>query len=275
MLIKDKDILAEKDVKEQPIKVKQNLIDKKNMQSAWGDAFDYFIRGITERYLLFSSRASRLEFWGFYTVFGFILLALVALGRYVDIPLALYFSIASFIPATAVITRRLHDINKNAMLYLGIAILIPLLTFFIGYWVFLLILLWGLLLVYLLSKATVENSDIYGEPSNEDESYGNDTIHIIHKFRFLTLVSFAVLLGIAYIDFDNWSRQAEYKAINESIMEKIEQGGHQAGLNADQIKAAQDVMKTTLKSWDGKEVQPDDIEKAITNALKKIKNSRE
>ena len=46
MLIKDKDILSnkvnEKVLETAPTKSK---IDKKNMRSAWGDAFDYYIRG--------------------------------------------------------------------------------------------------------------------------------------------------------------------------------------------------------------------------------------
>ncbi len=270
MLIKDKDILAEKDVKEQPIQIKKNAIDKRNMKSAWGDAFDYYIRGITERYLLFRGRATRLEFWGFYTAFGVILLLLVALGRYVGIPLALYYMFASLIPAIAVIVRRLHDINKNALLYLGIFLVLPFSAFFIGYWSLFFVLLWIALLVHLLSKETVKESNIYGEANKEDETYGQDNVRIIHKFRFLSLVFFAILLVIAYIDFDNWSKQAEYKATNDAIMEKIEQNGRKAGLKDEQIKAAQDIMKQTIKSWNGKEVKQEDINKAVENSLKNI-----
>ena len=74
MLVKDKDILVEDPEKKDgdnaekspaPQKPQRPKIKKENMRAAWGDAFDYYIRGITEKYLLFRGRASRLEFWGY------------------------------------------------------------------------------------------------------------------------------------------------------------------------------------------------------------------
>ena len=273
MLIKDKDILCGDVIKEQPSKVKKDSIDRKNMKSAWGDAFDYYIRSVTENYLFFRGRATRFEFWGFFVAFGLILLVLYALGCYVDISLALYFAIASLIPAVAVMVRRLHDIDKNPLYYLGCIILLPILAFFIGYWTILFLLLWIVLLIYFFSKETVAESTLYGEAKNEEVLYGADTIRIIRKFRLLSLLCFAVLFIVAYIGFDNWSKQAEYKATNDAIMMEIEQNGRQLGLNDEQIKAAQDVMKQTLKAWDGKEVKPADITKAIKNSVQKEKKN--
>ena len=57
MLIKDKDILSnkvnEKVLETAPTKSK---IDKKNMRSAWGDAFDYYI--LVEKPILLCSHSS-------------------------------------------------------------------------------------------------------------------------------------------------------------------------------------------------------------------------
>lgn len=274
MLIKDKDILADEEVKEQPAKVKKNLIDKKNMKSAWGDAFDYYIRGTTEKYLRFRGRATRLEFWGFYTVLGMVLLVLYALGLYIEIPLALYYLLASIIPAIAVAVRRLHDTHKNAAIYLGIGIIFPLTYFFIGYWAIMLVLLWGGFLLHLFSKETVLSEGFYGEPNPDDEVYGDDSIRIIHKFRLLALSLFVIIGCIAFANFDNWSKQAQYRSTNAAIMEMVEQEGKKAGLTDAQIKAAKDGMKQTLKSWNGKTVQKEDITKAIEMSLPKMEQNK-
>lgn len=271
MLIKDKDILDDKAIKEQTTQAKKNSIDRKSMSSAWGDAFDYYLRGTTERYMLFHSRATRLEFWGFFTVLGLLLIVLYALGKYIDIPLALYYMLASVIPAVAVATRRLHDVNKNALIYLGIGAILPFSFFIISYWCLILILFWLVLLIHLFSKETVAGEGLYGDANQNDEVYGQDSIRIIHKFRFLALCFFVILAGIAYINFDNWARQAEYRATNDAIMEKIEKSGHDAGLTDEQIKTAQDVMKQTLKSWNGKEVKPEAISQTINKAIQQIK----
>ena len=53
-------------------------------------------------------------------------------------------------------------------------------------------------------------------------------------------------------------------------MEQIEKSGKKAGLSNQQIQAAQNMMKQTLKSWNGKTVQQDDIAKAIEQTLKTI-----
>lgn len=128
MLVKDKDILVEDPEKKDgdnaekspaPQKPQRPKIKKENMRAAWGDAFDYYIRGITEKYLLFRGRASRLEFWGYAAAAGIMWIPLYFVGEYAEMPLLpYYFALATLLPTVAVTARRLHDINKNAALYL-------------------------------------------------------------------------------------------------------------------------------------------------------------
>ena len=61
------------------------------MRTAWGDAFDYYLRGITEKYLNFHGRASRLEFWGFMVASGIVFFPLYGLSIYVDMPMLVYY----------------------------------------------------------------------------------------------------------------------------------------------------------------------------------------
>lgn len=103
------------------------------MRAAWGDAFDYYIRGITEKYLMFRGRASRLEFWGFAVAAGIMWIPLYFVGEYAEMPLLpYYFSLATLLPTVAVTARRLHDINKNAALYLIPGAVLAASGFFIG-----------------------------------------------------------------------------------------------------------------------------------------------
>ena len=49
MLVKDiQSNKTQKDVVKTPTPPSRNVIDKKNMKKAWGDVFDYYLRGITE-----------------------------------------------------------------------------------------------------------------------------------------------------------------------------------------------------------------------------------
>ncbi len=121
MLVKDKDILVEDPEKKDgdnaekspaPQKPQRPKIKKENMRAAWGDAFDYYIRGITEKYLLFRGRASRLEFWGYAAAAGIMWIPLYFVGEYAEMPLLpYYFALATLLPTVAVTARRLHDIN--------------------------------------------------------------------------------------------------------------------------------------------------------------------
>ena len=114
MLMKDKDILSQgnSDNMSNELVNNKNLINKENMRKAWGDAFDYYFRGITENYLFFHGRATRLEFWGFMLASLIFFFPLYAIGSYVDVPLlAYYFSLVTLIPTFGVMVRRFHDIN--------------------------------------------------------------------------------------------------------------------------------------------------------------------
>ncbi|MBP5698250.1 MAG: DUF805 domain-containing protein [Alphaproteobacteria bacterium] len=271
MLIKDKDLLADEPVKKQPDEVKVPVIKKENMHSAWGDAVDYYLRDITEKYMLFRGRASRLEFWGYMAVFSIVLIPLYLLGNYADIRmLAYYFIMATAIPSVAVAARRLHDTNKRSSVYLAILGILPLLTIFIGYWALIPFLLWVALLIRLWSLKSIPEEGIYGPAPTDDDAYGEDSNRIVKKFRILALFLIAIWIALTYVNFDNWSRQAEYTSTNDAIMEQIEKSGKKAGLSNQQIQAEQNIMKQTLKSWNGKTVQQDDIAKAIEQTLKTI-----
>lgn len=116
MLVKDKDILVEdpekKDRRQRgkipcPAKAAAAENKKENMRAAWGDAFDYYIRGITEKYLLFRGRASRLEFWGYAAAAGIMWIPLYFVGEYAEMPLLpYYFALATLLPTVAITARR-------------------------------------------------------------------------------------------------------------------------------------------------------------------------
>ena len=271
MLIKDKDILADTPQSDLQTTIKPPRINKENMRHAWGDAIDYYLRGITEKYLKFHGRATRLEFWGYFAASGIILIPLYILGVYIDMPMLPYYYVAAtFLPAVAVGVRRLHDINKKATPYLIIGMICALSCLFIGWWALLPLGLWAIILIRLCSRATDISEGLYGLPEDTDEIYGEDNLYIIHKFRFYALFLLVLWIGSAMIQFDDWSRQAEQTATNDSIMESIEESGKEAGLSITEIEAAKKMMIQTLKSWNGKMVPEDDIKKAIHKAIQDI-----
>lgn len=273
MLIKDKDILADEPTPEaeNKSKPKRPRIDKKHMHEAWGDAFDYYIRGITEKYLKFHGRATRLEFWGFFVVSGIILIPLYLLATYIEMPLLPYYYVAvTFLPAVAVSVRRLHDINKRATLYLILGMIAALSAFFIKWLAIVPLALWGIMLIRLWSKETDISDGLYGPANETDEIYGDDNIRIIKKFRFNALFLLVLWVAGAFVQFGDWSLQANQSAINESIMERVEEEGQKAGLNAKQIEAAKQLMKQNLKKWNGKMVQQKDITDGINKSVADI-----
>lgn len=273
MLIKDKDILVEDETinapKEKKLKAQRPRINRENMRSAWGDAFDYYLRGITEKYLTFRGRASRLELWGYGVAQGIVLIPLYFLGDYVDMPLLVYYYLAATsIPFVGLMCRRFHDVNKRASIYLICGLIFLLSALVIGYWAIALLLLWGIVLIRIFSLPTDISEGLYGAPDESDEIYGDDNIRIIHKFRFLALVLMAGWLAVTYINFDNWSRQAQQVALKNDIMEQIEDGAKQSGLSKEQAKAARQLMEQTLKAWSGQEVNEEDIGKAVNDIIK-------
>lgn len=272
MLIKDKDILAEEPKPEiLQTKTQAPRIDKKHMREAWGDAFDYYLRGITERYLKFHGRATRLEFWGFFVVSGIILIPLYLLASYIEMPLLPYYYVAvTFLPAVAVSVRRLHDINKRATIYLVLGILAVLSAVFIQWLALIPLALWGIMMIRLLSKETDISDGLYGPADETDEIYNEDNLKIIKKFRFYALTLLIIWIAGAFIQFGDWSLQATQTATNEKIMESIEEAGQKAGLTAAEIENAKQAMIQNLKKWNGKTVQQKDITDAINKSVADI-----
>ncbi|MBO5039355.1 MAG: DUF805 domain-containing protein [Alphaproteobacteria bacterium] len=270
MLIKDKDILSE----ETPLpaaKTDKELkrVTKENMHHAWGDAFDYYLRGITQKYLSFHGRASRLEFWGFMAAEMIVLAVLYVVGNVIEeTMLAYYYLLATLIPSAAVAARRLHDINKKAGMYLGVFAVLAAGAFFISGYVAIVLLLWFLFLVRLFCLPTDNEEGLFGEADDSDDQiYGADNDRIIAKFRFIFFVLLCAGIVVSWARFDDWTRQAVQKAAIETIMDQVAEQGATAGLNSQQIEQAKALMKQSLKAWQGKTVSQDDILREISKAV--------
>ena len=247
MFIKDRNILPQND--EDELVNNKNLIDKDNMRKAWGDAFDYYFRGISEKYLNCHDRATRLEFWGFYLVSFIIFFPFYFIGNYIDVPFfAYYFLLATILPSFCLLVRRFHDINKKAFPYLLIGILSGISAFFIGVYSLVLVLIWFVYMVYLLSKPTDTRVMLFGEADETDEVFGDDNIKIIKKFRFLAIVLFFVFLAVSYTNFEIWSDNNLKRVGHESIMMSIAEKGRQNGMSAEQIKTIQKSVEDFVKA---------------------------
>ena len=267
MLIKDKDILADTVYSDNP----KSRIRKENMRSAWGDVFDYYLRCITTRYLRFSGRATRLEFWGFILASSMVFLLIYPLGIYTDIPmLAYYYALATLLPFLAVLVRRLHDLNKSALLYLGVWVITVLSALVIHYWSLILIIGWSLFILWLTFKESDTREGLYGAPLPTDEKYDFDNLPILRKFRFLALCLLVINLGMAFISFNDWRTQATYMGTKDEIMETIEKECKKIKYSDEQCEIAKNAMIATLKSWSGETVMPDDIKNAINDALRTV-----
>ena len=84
-----------------------------------------------KKYVTFSGRARRSEYW-FFMLFNIIVSSVLSLIFGSDSILASLFSLALFLPGLSVVWRRLHDINKSGGFYFFC--LIPI----VG-WIFLLV----------------------------------------------------------------------------------------------------------------------------------------
>ncbi len=275
MLIKDKDILVDdekKDISAANIKkdkVQKPKIDKTNMSSAWGDAFDYYLLGVTEKYLRFRGRATRLEFWGFMASAALIWIPFYFICEYVDMPLLpYYFAVATFLPTLAVTARRLHDTNKNAVWFLLPLAIFAASGFFIGLYLALtLLLLWSIFLIKILSDKTDEKTGFYGEPNTNDEVYGDDSIRIIKKFRTIAISILFIWCIVSAVKLEDWSRQVEQRVTIDNIMKQVITQGENANLSPEQLQKAQSQMINVLKGLSGKTVSPEDIQKQINDAI--------
>jgi len=270
MLLKDKDILVEEKnaAEDANKKAKKIRIDKANMRAAWGDAFDYYLRGISEKYLRFRGRATRLEFWGFAAASGIVFVPVYILAEFAEMPmLPYYFSLATLIPMLAVTARRLHDINKSAALYLGIGGIIALSGFFAGVWAMALLLVWAVVLVRLLSRETDLSDGFYGAPNENDEIYGEDNLRIIKKFRSLALSFFALWLVLAAAFFDDWRRQKQQAGTIDSILNDVSVQALDAHLTEAQAAKAEAYMREVLKKLSGKTVSPETLGAYVREAI--------
>ena len=273
MLIKDKDILSNSNSETQSNepKAKKYVIDRRNMKQAWGDAFDYYFRGITEKYLSFHERASRLEFWGFMASQGIIFFPLYFISEYVDMPLLVYyFYFATLIPMVAVLVRRFHDINKKASLYLFLGILSVLSAFVLGYFSFILFLAWFAWMAYMLFRPSYNEIGIFGVPLENDEVYGQDNEPILKKFRFLAMACLFIILILTGVNFDNWRRQNAQKSAIDHILSTAEIMSMSKSLSDEQSKEVQKQVLSMLKSMDGQVVSEKEIQNNIVKIIDQI-----
>lgn len=275
MLIKDKDILVQDETNRQADTPQQPSlpcgIDKAHMREAWGDAFDYYLTGITAKYLQFRGRATRLEFWGFAVVASILYIPLYFLGRYADMfLLPYYYAMATLIPMFAVTARRLHDINKRSGAYLALTSLLLVGYFLLPQYAILPMIGWAIVMVRLLSQPTDEDDGLYGEPNKDDEIYGADNDPIIAKFRTLTIMMSAIWLVATGVLFDNWSRQAEQKGTIEQILEDVEAVAAKENLSPQDVAQARSAMIGILKQLNGQAISERKKQELILQAVKSV-----
>lgn len=276
MLIKDKDILVNKN-EEETLEATQQAplprgVDKAHSKEAWGDAFDYYLRGITTKYLQFRGRATRLEFWGFAAVASILYIPLYFWGMFVDVPmLPYYYAIATLVPTFAVMARRLHDINKRSAIYLAITAVLIAFCLFNPMYALVPIIIWAVILVRTLSKETYTDEGLYGEPNEDDEIYGADNQPIIAKFRTIAVLMSVIWFIATGVLFDNWSRQVEQKGVIEQILEDVEAGAKKDSLSPKDIEKAQNAMIGLLKQLDGQAISEKKRQELILKAIQSVK----
>ena len=273
MLMKDKDILADDNNKEDKKEKKQApKIDKKNMSSAWGDAFDYYIRGITEKYLYFHGRATRLEFFGFMVASFIVFFVMYGLGVYIDMPmLAYYFAGATLIPTIAVLVRRFHDINKKAMVFLVILGICCLSGIFIGFWALILVAVWAVFIAKMLLKPSSLEESIFGPNLEDDEIYEKDNELIIKKFFKLAVSLFIGILLFSGYNFDVWKAKNAQKQLYNDTLEKVATLGAENNLSKEEIKKAQDIVRDVFRKQSGQKASIDEINKFIETTVLSFK----
>lgn len=273
MLMKDKDILADDNNKEGKKEKKQApKIDKKNMSSAWGDAFDYYIRGITEKYLYFHGRATRLEFFGFMVASFIVFFVMYGLGVYIDMPmLAYYFAGATLIPTIAVLVRRFHDINKKAMVFLVILGICCLSGIFIGFWALILVAVWAVFIAKMLLKPSSLEESIFGPGLENDEIYEKDNELIIKKFFKLAVSLFIGILLFSGYNFDVWKAKNAQKQLYNDTLEKVATLGAENNLSKEEIKKAQDIVRGVFRKQSGQKASIDEINKFIETTVLSFK----
>lgn len=276
MLIKDKDILVEEtpavSATDKELNAQRKKEFKAHMHEAWGDAFDYFLVGVTSKYLEFRGRATRLELWGFLVATLTVFFVLYILGLYIDMMLLPYYYLMSTaIPTVAVMARRIHDINRSAFWFLGLEAILIIVSIFTGFIGFLLLLAWSVYLIILFTLPSDLAESIYGEPNDEDEIYGLDNMKIINKFRMMSVVMLFFAIGLGIVEFNHWNKGMQQNMIITDIMETLSTKGVEIGLNAEEIKSATAEMHRTLRKLNNKEVSEEELIKYIDEALNSVK----
>ena len=279
MLVKDKDILVDepnKDaVTDKQLDTQRSKEYKQHVYEAWGDAFDYFLVGITSKYLEFRGRATRLELWGFAVATMLVFFALYFLGSYINMMmLPFYYLMSTAIPTMAVMCRRMHDVNRSALWHLGLEIILVILSIFFGTIPCVLALAWGVYLIILFSKPSDLTEGIYGDPNDEDEIYGLDNEKIIKKFRFLSLSMMICAFILGTLEFDSWNRSMQQNLVISDIMETLTNKANERGFSAEEINLATAEMRKTLKMLNNKEVYEEELQKYIEEALNIVEKER-
>jgi uncharacterized membrane protein YhaH (DUF805 family) len=75
--------------------------------------FKTSIQTCISKYITFSGRARRSEYWWFVLATILVSVVLTGVDMIIGLPLSILFSLAVLVPSIAVATRRLHDINKS------------------------------------------------------------------------------------------------------------------------------------------------------------------
>lgn len=271
MFMKNKDVLSQDDNIDEELVNNKNVIAKENMRKAWGDAFDYYLRGITESYIYFHGRATRLEFWGFMLASLIFFYPIYIIGNFVDVPLlGYYFALATFIPTLGVFFRRFHDLNKKAMPYIIVGILCICSAFFIGYYSLILVSLWFVYIVYLLGKPTDLNVTIFGEAGETDEVYGEDNIKIINKFKKMAILLFFIAITLAGVSFNTWSKINAQRVGFESIMVFVADRGRDSGFDGEKVKEVQNQLTAFIKENQHRAISDDEISQKINELFDNI-----
>lgn len=113
---------------------------------------EFFIRAY-KNYANFSGRDTRQQFWMFYLFYVIASIILNVIDSVIDTGglLAGIFSLASFLPAISITTRRLHDIGKSG--WWQLIVLIPLIGLIV-------------LIVFMVKEGVVGDNQFGNDPRN-------------------------------------------------------------------------------------------------------------